>query len=82
MELALAGELKIPVVYIEPPVDASTLALLFKKPVRSDIPRYFESRIAAMEAKGFDEACIEDRALAETANRYLDPHGFEYIDRA
>ncbi|MDR2186373.1 MAG: DUF4406 domain-containing protein [Treponema sp.] len=81
MELTLAGQLKIPVVYLEPPVDESALALLFGTPVCSDVPRYLERRIAALEANGCDEALIRDRALYETETRYLDPHGFEYIDR-
>jgi hypothetical protein len=82
LELMTAGELKIPVVYLEPPVDASTLALLFEAPVHSDIPRYYERSFARLRQSGMDDRLLEDLALRETCTRYLDPHGFEYIDRA
>ena len=81
MELSLAGQLKIPVVYLEPPVNVSVISLFRELPVYSDIPRYFEKRLVQMEAEGRDENAMEDRAFLETCNRFLDPHGFEYIDR-
>jgi hypothetical protein len=81
LELSLAGQLAIPVVYLEPPVDTSIISLLFQLQVYSDIPRYFEKRLVRLEAEGRDEVPWEALALVETGNRFLDPHGFEYIER-
>jgi hypothetical protein len=81
LELYLAGRLKIPAVYLEPPVDFSIINLFLDAPVCSDVPRYFENRLTALEAEGRDELNWEDTALIETCNRFLDPHGFEYIER-
>jgi hypothetical protein len=75
LELNLADALKIPVVYIEPPFDIDG-------PDRfpGEVVRYFEARYARCIQKGYNEHFSEDLALHETANRYLDPHGFEYLD--
>jgi len=79
LELELAGRLKIPVVYIEPPVDEHSVAEFSNKPVHSDIIRYYKERYFKAE----EDLSLSERggdiALWETANRYLDPHGFEYI---
>jgi hypothetical protein len=75
LELELADTLKIPVVYIEPPFGAEDLARL-----PGELDRYHLVRCARCLEDGFSEEFAEDRALAETANRYLDPHGFEYLD--
>jgi hypothetical protein len=80
MELSLAGQLKIPVVYLEPPVEPSLIRLFLETPFYSDIPLYFENRIVRLEAEGRDERRWEDFALVETCNRFLDPYGFEYIE--
>jgi hypothetical protein len=80
-ELSLAGWLKIPVVYLEQPVSSQDILAFYNKPLHSDVPRYFESRITALEAEGRDELEWEDIALIETCNRFLDPYGFEYISR-
>jgi hypothetical protein len=99
MELFVAQELKIPVVYFEPPVDDFSLALFHSNGHIDELYRYFHQRvisnlrqqegIAHMEINpqgafghGHDPHLdiATDRAVFETANRYLDPHGFEYLD--
>jgi hypothetical protein len=75
LELELADTLRIPVVYVEPPFCAEDLARL-----PDELDRYNLTRYALCLKDGFSEEFSEDRALAETANRYLDPHGFEYLD--
>jgi hypothetical protein len=53
----------------------------FSDPFYSDIPRYFEKRLAATEAEPNEEELNwEEIALVETCNRFLDPYGFEYIE--
>jgi hypothetical protein len=76
LELELADALKIPVVYIEPPLDIEDDLSRFPAELR----RYHIARHARCLENGFNDAFAEDCALAETVNRYLDPHGFEYID--
>jgi nucleoside 2-deoxyribosyltransferase len=81
LELSIAGQLKIPVVHLEPPVDSSIVRSFLEMPIYSDVPRYFQNRFAQLEAEGRDEMTWEDIALVETCNRFLDPYGFEYIER-
>jgi len=86
-ELEIAGRLRIPVVYIEPPVDECGVAEFTNHPLYSDIIRYYKKRYFQVE----EEITTPDQlvgmrnpgdiALVETVNRYLDPHGFEYIDK-
>jgi hypothetical protein len=80
LELSLAGRLKIPVVYLEPPVSAQDIPNFFNHPIYSDIPRYFEKCIAGAESLGRDDLEWEDIATIETCNRFLDPYGFNYIE--
>jgi hypothetical protein len=80
LEHFVAGELKIPVVYLEPPVDAFALSLLHSGGRSGELARYFQSRYAQCVRKGYSEEFSEECAAYETANRYLDPHGFEYLD--
>jgi hypothetical protein len=75
-ELDIAVRLKIPVVYVEPPVRCEDIATLFP----CDLARYYQLRYLQGVQDGFDETFAEDRALAETVHRYLDPYGFEYLD--
>jgi hypothetical protein len=81
MKLSLAGRLKIPVVYLEPPVSADYIAKFFNyrfsDPFYSDIPRYFEKCLATETEQKLN---WEEIALVETCNRFLDPYGFEYIE--
>ncbi|MDR2663666.1 MAG: hypothetical protein LBC31_11780 [Treponema sp.] len=74
---ALAGRLKIPAVYIQPPVAPEDIDGFYEQQFYSDIPRYYEQRITALERKGVENS--ENIALLETVHRYLDPEGFEYI---
>ena len=81
LELEIAGRLKIPIVHIAPPLDEWKLAEFSNQPVHSDIIRYYEKRYFQAEAALDASERAGDIALLETANRYLDPHGFEYIDK-
>jgi len=81
LELEIAGRLKIPVVYIEPPVDECGISDFSNHPIFSDVLRYYKKRYFQAEADHPISEHPGDIALLETVNRYLDPHGFEYIDR-
>ena len=78
IEIKLAQDLHIPVVYIEPPVDFIGINELFIAAPES--LRYYNARLAQFHTEGIEEPQAEDRALAELVNRYLDPQGFEYIE--
>jgi hypothetical protein len=79
LELKLAQELCIPVVYVEPPlaIDDSLGELFAAAP---EALRYFNARISQFNKEGAEEHLAEERALVELTNRFLDPHGFEYIN--
>ena len=68
-------------VFIEAPVDEWDMAEFsnHNHPIHSDILRYYEKRFFKAENNNAERA--GDIALLETVNRYLDPHGFEYIDK-
>jgi len=76
LELNLAQDLHIPVVYIEPPLD--DLSDLFT--AAPETLRYFNARLVQFHNESVEESIAENRAIAELANRYLDPYGFEYIE--
>ena len=78
LELSLAQNLKIPVVYIEPPAARDDLTEAFI--AAPETLRYYNARLARFRQEGAEESLAEERAAAELANRYLDPYGFEYID--
>ena len=78
LELKLAQDLHIPVVYIEPPLDYLGLSELFA--VVPETLRYYNARLTQFHNEGVEESLAENRATAELANRYLDPYGFEYIE--
>jgi len=78
IELKLAQDLHIPVVYVEPPLDFISLSELFT--AAPETLRYYNARLSQFQREGVEELLAEDRAIAELANRYLDPHGFEYIE--
>jgi hypothetical protein len=75
LELDLADKLKIPVVYIEPPVEAGGFSRF-----PAELNRYLQARYEQGIGGGFNEEFAEECALYETANRYLGPYGFEYLD--
>jgi hypothetical protein len=75
LELDLADRLNIPVVYIEPPLDIDGLSRF-----PDELNRYFQNRYIQCIQGGYSEEFAEECALYETANRYLDPYGFEYLD--
>jgi len=77
IELKLASDLHIPVVYIEPPVlPCRNLPDVFK--LAPETARYCAERFEQFCNEGIEESLAENRAMVETANRYLDPYGFEY----
>jgi len=78
LELSLAQNCKIPVVYIEPPAGPRDLTEVFI--ASPETLRYYNARLARFRQEGVEESPAEERAAAELANRYLDPYGFEYID--
>jgi hypothetical protein len=78
LELKLAQDLHIPVVYAEPPFDYLDMSALFT--AAPETLRYYNARLVQFHREGVEESLAEDRAAAELANRYLDPYGFEYID--
>ena len=78
IELKLAQDLHIPVVYVEPPLDFIGLGKLFD--AAPETLRYYNARLSQFQREGVEESLAEDRAIAELANRYLDPYGFEYIE--
>ncbi|MDR0443238.1 MAG: DUF4406 domain-containing protein [Treponema sp.] len=78
IELKLAQDLHIPVVYIEPPVDSLDLTELFT--AAPEALRYYIARLAQFHNEGTEESLAENRAVVELTNRFLDPYGFEYID--
>jgi hypothetical protein len=78
LEMKLAQEMRIPVVYVEPPLEGEGLAELFI--AAPEAMRYYSSRAEQFRREGAPEAIANERALVELANRYLDPHGFEYIN--
>jgi len=78
IELKLAQDLHIPVVYIEPPAGFMDLNELFI--AAPETLRYYNARLSRFQREGVEESLAEERAAAELANRYLDPYGFEYIE--
>jgi hypothetical protein len=81
LEYFISQELKIPVVYLEPPIDDFGLALLHSSGLADELFRYFRRRVIDNSREQDLDTAI-DRAVAETANRYLDPYGFEYLDES
>jgi len=80
LELDLAEDLHIPVVYVEPPIDDKGLEDLFL--MIPETYRYHSARLRQFIKEGWTEEVAEERALAELIHRYLDPHGFEYINNS
>jgi len=78
IELKLAQELHIPVVYIEPPAGFMDINELFI--AAPETLRYYNARLSQFHREGVEESLAENRAAVELANRYLDPYGFEYIE--
>jgi hypothetical protein len=76
LELRLSQDLQIPVVYIEPPFDHEYPYEVFS--AAPETARYYNDRLSQFEKEGAEES-IAERAAAELSDRYLDPHGFEYI---
>jgi len=78
IELMLAKELNIPVVFIEPDEKYDYLSELFT--LAPESLRYFNARLTQFHNEGVEQSLAENRAEAELVNRYLDPYGFEYIE--
>ncbi|MDR0301516.1 MAG: DUF4406 domain-containing protein [Treponema sp.] len=80
LELKLAQDLQIPVVYIEPPLDYLDLSELFT--AAPETLRYYNARLTQFHNEGVEESLAENRAIVELTHRYLDPYGFEYIENS
>jgi len=78
LEILLAYNLHIPIVYVEPPIDSLNLTELFT--AAPETLRYYNACITKFHNEGTEESLAENRAVAELSNRYLDPYGFEYIE--
>jgi hypothetical protein len=76
-EVSIADVLHIPIVYIETPVNE--LDLICLESINPEIYRYWVTLVGKWESHSVNETQATDRALIETANRFLDPYGFEYI---
>jgi hypothetical protein len=79
LELEIAARVKIPIVCLEPPQDYENIIDVFGSNPLSDIRTYFNQSLKALELINTDFAW--ERAVVETCNRYLDPKGFEFIDK-
>ena len=78
LELKLAQDLHMPVIFVEQPVDYIALNELFI--AAPETLRYYNARLAKFHKEGMEESLAENRAILELTNRYLDPYGFEYIE--
>jgi len=78
LELELAYQVHIPIVFIEPPVRPLYLTEVFA--TAPETQWYYNARLLQFRREGVEENLAEERALAELTNRYLDPYGFEYIN--
>ena len=77
LELKLAQDLHIPVIYVEQPVDYISLDELFR--AAPETLRYYNTCLTSLHNIGIEESFAENKAILELTNRYLDPYGFEYI---
>jgi hypothetical protein len=80
LELSLAAKLRIPLVFIEPADDEhGGLQQIFAAAPEAGL--YYNALLEQWltESPDMDYGLAADRAAAELFNRYLDPHGFEYI---
>jgi hypothetical protein len=78
LEFRLARELHIPVVYIEVSDDFDYLQQIFDAVPEALL--YYNARLWQSLAEWVEQPLAEERAEAELLHRYLDPHGFEYIN--
>jgi hypothetical protein len=78
LELKLAQDLHLPVVFVEQPVDYIGLNELFTAAPES--LRFYNTYLTKFHKEGMEETLAENRAVLELTNRYLNPHGFEYIE--
>ena len=77
LEVKLAQDLHIPVVYVEPPMDETARFSLFDQVPETYL--YFKNRADTLLKTGTDECAVDDIAFYELAYRFLDPEGFTYI---
>ncbi|MCL2252546.1 MAG: DUF4406 domain-containing protein [Treponema sp.] len=78
LELKLAQDLHIPVVFVEQPVDYLGLNELFT--AAPETLRCYNKHLTKFHNEGLEESLAENRAILELTNRYLNPYGFEYIE--
>ena len=78
LELKLAQDLHIPVVFVEQPVDYISLNELFI--AAQETLRFYNAQLSKFYNDGMEESLAENRAVLELTNRYLCPYGFEHIE--
>ncbi len=66
LEIKLAQNLRIPIVYVEPPVDSLNLTELFT--AAPETLRYYNACITKLHNEGTEESLAENRAVAELSN--------------
>ena len=79
VEIRLANDLHIPIVFFEPPINE--LDVVCMEGINPEIYRYWVKLVTRWARSTPDDDIATDRSLAEISNRYLDPHGFEYIEK-
>ena len=75
IELKLAQELQIPVVYVE---DFERQADFY--PLYNSAPELFSFYDRKFDKEGSDEGDFDKQTAREFESRYLDPNGFEFIE--
>ena len=78
LELKLAQDLHIPVVYVEQPVDYIALNELFT--AAPETLCFYNDCLVKFHKEGMDESLAENHAVLELTNRYLYTFGFEYTE--
>lgn len=76
IELMVADALGIPIVHMEAPVNELDIVA-----ANAEIYRYWTKLCSKWAVIEVSDEVANDRSLVEITNRFLDPHGFEYIDK-
>lgn len=79
VELMIADALGIPVIHLEAPVNELDIVCL--ESANAEIFRYWSKLCASWEATEVSDEVANERTLVELTNRFLDPKGFDYIER-
>lgn len=78
IEIKLADSLGIPVIYLESPVNELDIVCL--ESANAEIYRYWVLLCSRWAKLNSSDEMAHERSLVELTHRFLDPHGFEYID--